>query len=186
MIARLEQRGLKSEVEDNGRVFPSTKKAKDVLALLLVQTMKNTTDIFLDSEVLSVEKIQGHCEERSNPENMKIDCHSSLHSLRNDEGIEPPLSPLQKGTESYFLVKTPDKEFKTKKLIIATGGKSFPNTGTTGFAYQIAQQLDLKIVNPYPALCGIETGQNFAPLSGSTANAKITIFHKDKILEQKE
>lgn len=180
MIARLEQRGIKSEVEDNGRVFPLSRKSKDLLWELMVKSMKNQTDIFLDSEVISVEKVDGHCEERSNPENVKIDCHSSPRStagsLRNDKNIQ----------ESYFLIKTKDKEFKTKKLIIATWGKSFPNTGTTGFAYQIAKQFGLKIIKPYPALCGLETEQDFAPLSGSTANAKVTIFHKDKILEQKE
>ncbi len=37
-------------------------------------------------------------------------------------------------------------------LVIATGGKSIPKMGATGFGYDIARQFGLKIIDPHPGL----------------------------------
>ena len=54
-------------------------------------------------------------------------------------------------------------------LVIATGGPSIPKIGATGFAYELARQLGLKIVEPRPALVPLTLGgedQLFRSLSG--------------------
>ena len=55
-------------------------------------------------------------------------------------------------------------------LVIATGGKSIPKMGATGFGYDIARQFGLNIVGTRPALVPLtfETGllQRLAPLTG--------------------
>ena len=44
------------------------------------------------------------------------------------------------------------REARTTPLVIATGGKSIPKIGATGFGYTIAEQFGLKIVPTRPAL----------------------------------
>jgi predicted Rossmann fold flavoprotein len=41
------------------------------------------------------------------------------------------------------------------KVILATGGKSYPATGSTGDGYEIAKKLGHKIVSPKPSLVGL-------------------------------
>ncbi|MEN8116094.1 MAG: NAD(P)/FAD-dependent oxidoreductase [Bacteroidota bacterium] len=44
-----------------------------------------------------------------------------------------------------------------KKVILATGGKSYPATGSTGDGYELARQVGHKIEKPIPALVPVET-----------------------------
>jgi hypothetical protein len=55
-------------------------------------------------------------------------------------------------TESGFAVVTDQGEFRAKALVVATGGPSIPKMGSSGFGYRVAEQFDLKIVPPRPAL----------------------------------
>ena len=51
-----------------------------------------------------------------------------------------------------FVVETSAGPIACRSLVIATGGKSIPKMGSSGFAYEIAEQFGLKIVEPRPAL----------------------------------
>jgi predicted Rossmann fold flavoprotein len=58
------------------------------------------------------------------------------------------------------------------KLVIATGGPSIPKMGATGFAYELARQFRLKVVEPRPALVPLTLGGEdvlFRDLSGVAA-----------------
>ena len=57
-------------------------------------------------------------------------------------------------------------------LVIATGGPSIPKMGATGFAYDLARQFGLKVVEPRPALVPLTLGGDdvlFRELSGVSA-----------------
>jgi len=57
-------------------------------------------------------------------------------------------------------------------LVIATGGPSIPKMGATGFAYDLARQFGLKVVEPRPALVPLTLGGEdvlFRELSGVSA-----------------
>ena len=59
------------------------------------------------------------------------------------------------------------------RLIVATGGPSIPKMGATGFAYDLARQFGLKIVEPRPALVPLTLGGDdilFRELSGVSAD----------------
>ena len=61
----------------------------------------------------------------------------------------------------------------TPRLIIATGGPSIPQMGATGFAYDLARQFGLKVVEPRPALVPLTLGGDdvlFRELSGVSAD----------------
>ncbi len=57
-------------------------------------------------------------------------------------------------------------------LVLATGGLSIPKLGATGFAYDVARQFGLKVVEPRPALVPLTLGGDetmFRTLSGVSA-----------------
>ena len=58
------------------------------------------------------------------------------------------------------------------RLVIATGGPSIPKMGATGFAYDLARQFGLKVVEPRPALVPLTLGGEevlFREISGVSA-----------------
>ena len=58
----------------------------------------------------------------------------------------------QIGRTTQFTVHTTNREFRSRTLVIATGGLSIPKMGATGFGYDIARQFGLKIQATRPAL----------------------------------
>lgn len=57
-----------------------------------------------------------------------------------------------KKVDRLFQVTGKQRVVLAKKLIIAAGGKSYPQTGSTGDGYKFARSLGHKIVEPIPAL----------------------------------
>jgi predicted Rossmann fold flavoprotein len=51
-----------------------------------------------------------------------------------------------------FTVTTDRQVARARSLVIATGGPSIPKIGATGYAYDLARQFGLKVVEPRPAL----------------------------------
>jgi predicted Rossmann fold flavoprotein len=60
-------------------------------------------------------------------------------------------------------------------LVIASGGKSIPKMGATGFAYQTAEQFGLPVVTPRPGLVPLTfSDERFKPLAGVATPARVT------------
>lgn len=81
---------------------------------------------------------------------------------------------------AQFTVTTQSGAYAAPSLVIATGGPSIPKMGATGFAYDLARQFGLKVVEPRPALVPLTLGGDevlFREISGvstpvvATANA---------------
>ncbi len=71
--------------------------------------------------------------------------------------------------DGVFSVRHGERLSTTASLVIATGGPSIPKIGATDFAYDIARQFGLKIVEPRPALVPLTLGGEevlFRELSG--------------------
>ena len=60
-----------------------------------------------------------------------------------------------------------------KNLVLATGGKSIPKMGATGFAYDVAEQFNLNIIPPRPGLVPLTFGDQFAPISGTAVDSRV-------------
>ncbi len=74
--------------------------------------------------------------------------------------------------DGLFTVTTQNGLFTAPKLVIATGGPSIPKMGASDFAYRLARQFGLKVVEPRPALVPLTLGGEevlFRDLSGVAA-----------------
>jgi predicted Rossmann fold flavoprotein len=73
--------------------------------------------------------------------------------------------------EGSYQVTTSAGVFEAEALVVATGGKSIPKMGATGFGYQIAEQFGVALVDIRPALVPLTFAQQdlayLAPLSGT-------------------
>lgn len=73
-------------------------------------------------------------------------------------------------TDQDFTIETNAGDMSAASVVIATGGLSIPKIGATDFAYRIATQFGLKLVEPRPALVPLTFDaaqwQPFAELSG--------------------
>ena len=76
-------------------------------------------------------------------------------------------------SDGYFSVDYGGETASAPALVIATGGPSIPKMGATGFAYDLARQFGLKVVEPRPALVPFTLGGDetlFRELSGVAAD----------------
>jgi predicted Rossmann fold flavoprotein len=57
--------------------------------------------------------------------------------------------------EGTFTVKVGAESYSAPRLVVATGGLSWPQLGATDLGFKIAKQFGLKILEPSPALVGL-------------------------------
>jgi len=88
-------------------------------------------------------------------------------------------------TNKLFKIKSENEIYESKYFLLATGGKSFPKTGSTGDGFRIAKNLGHKIVNPRPALAPVVIkNYQFKMLSGiSLRNKEISLWRNDQLLK---
>lgn len=91
-----------------------------------------------------------------------------------------------------FAVSASGQSYAAPSIVIATGGPSIPKMGATGFAYDLARQFGLKVVEPRPALVPLTLGGDdvlFRELSGIsapvTARAGKTTFDEAALFTHK-
>ncbi len=84
--------------------------------------------------------------------------------------------------EGLFQIETDSQKYITEKLVIATGGKSYPTSGSTGDGYDIAKAFGHTIIKPKPALTPIFVeNYNFKEISGvSLENRKLSVYRNNK------
>ena len=81
--------------------------------------------------------------------------------------------------ENGFSLETNQGALTSEALVIATGGPSIPKMGSSGFAYDIARQFDLNVIEPRPGLVPLtfdaDTLARLEGLSGVSLNACVTL-----------
>ncbi len=80
---------------------------------------------------------------------------------------------IEKQDDAYLV----NSNIKSKSLVIATGGPSIPLMGATDFAYKIARQFGIKIIEPRPALVPFTLGgdeKSFTTLSGTATDVVVS------------
>ena len=85
-----------------------------------------------------------------------------------------------------FIVITQKNSYEFDKVVIATGGLSYPLTGSTGDGYKFAKYFSHKIISTKPALCPIKfIDDDLDSLNGiSLKNVSLNVECKDKKISE--
>ncbi len=90
-------------------------------------------------------------------------------------GVEPGVVTR---TSDGFVVETQVGPIACASLVIATGGRSIPKMGASGYAYEVAKQFGLKIIEPRPALVPFTLSEEklkpVADLAGVSVEARVS------------
>jgi len=148
---------MPTKVENEKRVFPVSDSAKSVWEVLLRYLGDGGVRIKSNSEVVGfIQAIRS-----SKP------VSSSVGELAKDNQVEIEAVKLRSG-----------EIIKARSFILATGGKSHPETGSTGESFQWLKKLGHNISEPTASLVPIKVSDPWVKkLSGfSLPDAKLTLF----------
>lgn len=89
---------------------------------------------------------------------------------------------LNENNEAMGVLLNNKEKIYAKNIILATGGKSYPLTGSDGYGYIIAKKLGHKIIKPVPALVQMLSSDKWVhDLMGLTLkNVDVTLMEKGK------
>jgi predicted Rossmann fold flavoprotein len=77
-----------------------------------------------------------------------------LHRSGAELALGEPALDIER-RESEFVITTPVRAFGARRVIVTTGGQSYPGSGTTGDGYRFTAKFGHTIVSPRPALVPI-------------------------------
>ena len=156
--------GLAVKIERGNRAFPASDHASDVTKTLEKACKSVGVKVKLNEKVLKT-------------------------TITTPDII--PMSDITCGTSSNIIpvsreviIATENNVYECDEAIIATGGVSYPSTGSTGDGYVFARTHGLQVTDVKPGLCGINlAGDFFKDLQGLTLkNVRLTIKNQDKLL----
>jgi predicted Rossmann fold flavoprotein len=141
LIAFFRDRRLAMVIEENGKVFPETRRSADILATLLEECRKQGVILHCDTTVTGI--------------------------ARAADGFEITTRTLQ---------------YRSTYLVIATGGASYPKSGSTGDGYRFVASLGQPVTEIAPALTPLLIrNYPFASLSGmSFAGLHFSVWRAGK------
>ncbi len=139
-----EKIGIKTKEENNGRVFPTSNSAKNVLETLTKYLQKNNVEIKTNSEVTKIS--------------------------------------IDEKTKNIIIEIGGSETVSAKSCILATGGNSYPETGSTGEVFDWLEKMGHKITKNNVALAPVALSDNWPKkLTGVTLNdINITVFQDNK------
>lgn len=149
VIDFFENHGLSVKIERGNRAFPVSDRASDVTKTLEKACKSVGVSIKLNEKVLKI------CESMSDIIPMSDIDESAMHNTI-------PMSRIAK-------IVTDKNEYICDEVIVATGGLSYPSTGSTGDGYTFAQNFGHKITDLKAGLCGLNLEGNwFKDVQGLT------------------
>ena len=97
--------------------------------------------------------------------------------LRACDGVEVRTGHRVEAIEHGFAVHTNQGTLTAKAVILATGGRSVPKTGSDGHGYALAQSLGHTVTEVFPALVPlvVEPGHWTTTLSGTSTDAELSV-----------
>ena len=167
LIKWLESNGIPTITESDGRVFPASKKASDVLDLLLRKAYEHGFEIQTNSKVISIDRytISGQAADGDGLERHAVDGNVIDNSAFWRIGVDKKTKDAR--TEYYL----------TKRIVIATGGCSYPKTGSDGSMFDVLRRdLGLPINELRPALTPITVEDYpYSDIAGVTLSAEVKL-----------
>lgn len=152
IIDFLNKEGLDVKEERGNRIFPVTDKSLDVLKCFTNKLKELNVKIEYNMQVTEIV-----------PKNEYGNLKVIAHELKNNE--------------QYGNTKT----FEAEKVILATGGNSYPLTGSTGDGYELAKKLGHIVTKIRPSLVPLEAfEQNMCKELQGLSLRNINIQFKNK------
>lgn len=145
-IAFFAELGVALHEEPNGKLFPNSNKAKTVVDAMFREVQR------LGVQLLTAHRVNAI---RREDDAFAIDVHVSPSATAQDPG---------------------DTTLRARCVVLATGGKSLPKTGSDGAGYAMATALGHSLVPTTPALAPLLLdGKLHAQLSGISQEVELTI-----------
>ena len=92
------------------------------------------------------------------------------------------LGPVRRSADG-FTVDTARGPVQAASVIVATGGKSIPKMGATGYGYDIARSFDLPVLETRPGLVPLTFAEQelhwMVPLAGVAVTARVSVGARD-------
>ena len=97
---------------------------------------------------------------------------------------ETTVEDITKENDKFF-IKTNNGVIKADKVIIATGSKAAPKTGSDGLGYKLLKNLGHTIVDVLPALVQVKTkGKFLKDWSGIRTDVDASLYINDKLIKK--
>lgn len=161
-----EQCGMQTKTERGNRVFPVSDHSSDVIAALAGELKRQGVRVHLHTEVKEILTRQEH----RTGEQEAVPKESTSHNGNNlcVKGIR-----LSDG-----------REIPAERVIVATGGLSYPSTGSTGDGYRFARETGHTVTELSPALVPLTVlEQDVMEMQGlSLRNVRIFVYDGKKLL----
>ena len=96
------------------------------------------------------------------------------------------VSGIVKEGDIFEITTKDNSAYSAKKVILATGGLSYPHTGSTGFGFHIAKIFGHTVIKPKPGLTGIILKNNFLKewQGVSFEDAGVSVYSGDKLIHK--
>lgn len=134
-----QDQGVPLKIERGRRVFPESDRSSDIVRALRNAIVNVGVQLWPDSRVVRVERVENQ---------------GSGHIFQVFIGGSN--GGNQDAAHSHNVLQC-------KAVIIATGGLSYPATGSTGDGYRFARKYGHTIANPFPSLVPLETAEMWVP-----------------------
>ena len=97
--------------------------------------------------------------------------------------VQEKVISLLHGENGVYGVKTASGEHTADAVIVATGGASYPGTGSRGDGYRFARSVGMAVAEPIPSLIPVITKEDTSPLSGlSLKNVTLSVTSGSKVV----
>lgn len=175
MMDFLEELGLPLKEERGLRVFPKSDKSSDVIRVFEKELKRQKVQIKLHTKVVDIEVAD-------------MDVTNAEVELFAEEKKESKGKKKQLQKSKVYRVCAKEGNmycyFPADAVFIATGGLSYPSTGSTGDGYYFAEKTGHTIIDPIPALVPLETKETFVKdfMGLSLKNIAISIYRGKKKL----
>ena len=167
-MALFESLGVELKVERGRRVFPVSDKAEEIRQALL-RYAQDAELVHDGAKKLLLEELPPEAEEApAVPENPR-------HPKKKKAG--PALRCIGvRGTSG--------REYRADAVLVATGGVSYPTTGSTGDGYKLARQAGHTLVEPVPSLVSLVSHDpDCKKMMGlALKNVTLTLFEDGKAI----
>src|SRR4030095_15092986 len=101
---------------------------------------------------------------------------SALESAGGSIDLNQRVCDIRRDWDGFSIVTAEGNAYAASRVVLATGGRSLPKTGSDGFGYELARRLGHSCVDTTPALAPLVLdGDRHASLSGVSHRVSLTL-----------